>query len=78
MAEVGLLDMETYISRLQKTVAQFIATRPIVDLCLAAEQRPGSRVAKRCWEQDSLDLEGMRTADCEAERMEVEEEMDGM
>ena len=30
-------------------LAQFITTRPIMDLCLEAERRPGSRVAKRWW-----------------------------
>ena len=28
----------------QKTVTQYIATRPIMDLCLATECRPGERV----------------------------------
>ena len=37
----------------------------------------GSRVAKRWWDQDGLDLEGMRTAVHEAERTEGEEEKDG-
>ena len=60
--------METYIFRFQNTVAHFIANRTIVDMCLAAERRPGSRVAKRWWEQDGLDLEGMQTAVQEAER----------
>ena len=36
MAEAGLQEMETYVSGLQNTVAQYIATRPIMDLCLAA------------------------------------------
>ena len=44
MVEAGLKEVETYISCCQITVAQFIATRPIMDLCLAAEWRPGSRV----------------------------------
>ena len=68
MAEPGLQEVETYSSRLHNTVTQFIVTRPIMDLCLAAERRPGSRVAKWWWEQDGLYLEGMRTSDQEAER----------
>ena len=41
-------------------------TRPIMDLCLAAERRTGSRVAN-CWrEQDIMDLEGTRITDQEA------------
>ena len=38
--------------------------------------RPGSRLSKRWWDQDSLDMEGMRKAACEAERTEREEDMD--
>ena len=53
------------------------ATRPIMDLCLAAERRPGPKISKRWWEQDRLDVNGMRTAAREAERTEGEEEMDG-
>ena len=41
MAMVGLDEIGVYIARRQNTVAQNIATRPIMDLCLAAERRPG-------------------------------------
>ena len=44
MAEVGLQEVETYVSRHQNTVAQYIVTRPIMDLCLAAKRSPGPRV----------------------------------
>ena len=67
MAEAVLQEVETYISRLQNTVAQFIKIRPIMDLCLLAERRMGSRVPKRWWEQYGLDVEAMWTADQEAE-----------
>ena len=46
-AESGLQEMETYVSDHQNTVAQYIATRPIMGLCLAAKQRPGPRVEIR-------------------------------
>ena len=36
MAEAGLQVVETYSARHQNTVTQYIATRPIMDLCLAA------------------------------------------
>ena len=49
MAEVGLQEVDTYISRRQNTVTQFIATRPIMGLCLAAYWIPGPRVSKRWW-----------------------------
>ena len=40
MAEVGLQEVETYISRRQNTMSQYIVTRPIMDLCMAAERSP--------------------------------------
>ena len=51
LEETGLQEVETYISRRQNTVAHFIAVRPIMDLCMAAERRPGLRISKRWWEQ---------------------------
>ena len=51
MEEAGLQDVENYISHFQNTVAQFIDTRPIMDLCLAEERCPGSRVNNRSWEK---------------------------
>ena len=57
MAEAGLQEVETYVSRRQNTMAQYIVTRPIMELHLAVKQRPGPRVAIRWWEQEGLDLE---------------------
>ena len=37
----------------------------------------GTRVSKRWWDQEGLDLEGMWTAAREAEREEIEGEADG-
>ena len=70
MTEAGLQAVETCVSFRHNTVTQFIATRTIMDLSLAADRRPGSRVSKQWWEQDGLDVEGMRTVDWEAERTE--------
>ena len=67
MAEALLQKLETYVSRHQNTFAHFIEARPIMDLFLLAERRPGERVAKRWWGQDGLDLKEIRTADQEAE-----------
>ena len=36
------------------SVAQFIATRPILGLCEVTEIRPGTRVPRRCWEQTGI------------------------
>ena len=59
--------MDTYVSCRQNKVAQFIATRAIMDLCLAEERRPGSRMTNQCWEHDGLDVEGMQMLAPEAE-----------
>ena len=58
MTDLGLQEVETYVSHIQNTAAQFIATRPIVDLCMASERRPDPRISKWWWEQDWVDVEG--------------------
>ena len=77
MAEAGLQNVETYVSRLHDTVVQYIATRPIMELCLVEKRRTGPRVTKSWWEQDGLDLVGMRTSARESEKIEGQEETDG-
>ena len=77
IAEAGLQEVETYVSLRQNTDTQFISNMTIMDLCLAAEQRPGPWVSTRCWEQDGVDVEGMRMADREAGRTEGGEKMYG-
>ena len=47
--------IRTSILRRQNTVAQFIATRPILDLCENSTRRQGARVAWRWWEQTGVD-----------------------
>ena len=47
MSEAGLQEVETYVSCRDNKVGQYILTRPIIDLCLAAKWRPGPRVAMR-------------------------------
>ena len=47
-----LEEIETYISRRQNKVMQYIVTQPIIDLFLEAERSPGSRLPKRWWEQE--------------------------
>ena len=44
MKEAGIVQIWTSILRRQNTFAQFIATRPILDLCEGAVSRPGERV----------------------------------
>ena len=54
------------ITRKQNTVAQYIATRPILDLCERSAQRPGARVSQWWWEQAGIDLEGSKKRAAEA------------
>ena len=55
MKETGMVEIRTSILQRQNTFAQFIATRPILDLCEQATRRPGSRVSWRWWEQTGID-----------------------
>ena len=41
-------------------VTQFIATRPILDLCKKSKIRPGARVPIRWWEQTGINWKGAR------------------
>ena len=68
MEEAGLHEVVTYSTRFQNILAQYIATMPIMDLCLAAEIRPGKRVYKWWWGQKELYLEWMRTEARKTER----------
>ena len=70
MAEAGLQEVETYVYLRQNTVAQYIVTRPIMELCLAENCRLGPRVDMLWWKQEGLDLEGIRMAAREAEQTE--------
>ena len=47
MTEAVVQEVETYVSRLQNTVAQCITTRPIMDLCMVAERRQGPRISNQ-------------------------------
>ena len=55
-----MVGIRTSILRRQNTAAQYIATRPILDLCEQATRRPGARVPRRWWEQTGIDLKGAR------------------
>ena len=60
MKEAGIVRIRNSILRRQNTVAQFIATQPIMDLCEKANRRPGARVSRRWWEQTGIDWNGAR------------------
>ena len=59
---MGLLTMEEYASRRQNTVAQYIATRSLLDLCEGLERAPGARVGMWWWKQEVIDLAEVREA----------------
>ena len=73
--------METYITQIQNAFAQYLATRPILELCEGAERQLGVRVSKRWWEQEDINLggeqvaaEAAKAADMETEETDVTEE----
>ena len=55
MKEAGLTDVHTSINRRQNTVAQYIATRPLLDLCKGVKQIEGARVTLRWWYHSDID-----------------------
>ena len=54
LKEAGVVRVRTSVLRRQNTVAQFIATRPILGLCEVAERRRGTRVPQGWWEQSGI------------------------
>ena len=67
MKEAGLTNVCTSINRRQNTVAQFISTRPLLDLCKGGKQREGARVTLRWWEQKGIDWEKAKTRKVQTE-----------
>ena len=56
MTEVVLEEVDTYILCLHNTIAQYIVTCPILDICIVEEWNPRAWVAQRYWGQGCLDL----------------------
>ena len=71
----GIVRIQTSILWRQNMVAQFIATRPILDLCEGAVRRTGARVPRRWWEQTGINWKGSRekAAATEGEAVEAVE-----
>ena len=67
MKEAGLTDIRTSIERRQNTVAQYIATRPLLDLCEGVIQREGARVTLRWCEQSGIDWVKAKAKETETE-----------
>ena len=64
---VGMDEIGAYTSHHQNMVAQYIATSPIMDLCLAAERKPGLQLSRLWWEQPAMDILGIRAGYASAE-----------
>ena len=67
MKEMGVVGIQTSILQRQNMVAQFIATRTILDLCKQATRQPGARVSRRWWQQTGIDWKGVWEKAVEAE-----------
>ena len=57
MREAGLTDIRKSIANRQNMVAQYIAMRPLLDLCKAASARDDAKVPMRWWNQAEIDRE---------------------
>ena len=66
LAMVGLYEIRAYIACRQNKVAQYIATRTIIDLCMVAEGRVLMRLSWRCWEHPALYILGIRSGSAAA------------
>ena len=59
LAKMGMDKIEVYIARRQNKAAQKNSTRTFMDLCLAAERKPGLHLSRRWWEQPALVTPGI-------------------
>ena len=67
MKEAGLTDVRTSINRRQNTVAQYIATQPLLDLCEGAKQRERARVTLGWRDQSGIYWEKAKAMETETE-----------
>ena len=67
MKEAGLTDIRASIQRRQNTVAQYISTRPLLDLCKGVRPREGARVTLRWWGQSGINWEKSKAKGTETE-----------
>eukprot|EP00978_Attheya_sp_CCMP212_P044431 scaffold310270_cov55-Attheya_sp.AAC.1 len=58
LEEVGLWPIKKYTEKRQNTVADYVAMRPIFELCTEAEWPTGSQSSRRWWDQVDRDFEG--------------------
>ena len=77
MGEAGFEGIRNLVTRRQNTVTQYIATRPILDLCERTTRRLGARVSQRWWEQAKIKSEGKKKRAVEVAAVsESESELD--
>ena len=60
MKEARFKEIRTSLNNRQNTVAQYIATRPLLDLCKGTNQIGGARVSRRWWDQKGIDREKVK------------------
>ena len=60
--EAGVLVVDEYIKCRQNTVAQYIATRSLLELFEGLDWAPGVQAGMRWWEQVGNDLAGSQEA----------------
>ena len=74
MREAGFDGIRKAVTRMQNMVAQYIATRPILDICERATQRDGARVSRRGWYQEGINLKAAKEKAAEAIATDSESE----
>ena len=71
-----LEEVETYVLRLQNTIAQYIATHTVLEMSMEEEKLTVEQVTWRCRKQRDIDLNSAKTPESAAEA-ETEEWMEG-
>ena len=61
MKAVGLEEVETYVLSHHNSITQYIATHPILELCLSVEQQTGAQVSMIWWDHIGLELGQVET-----------------
>ena len=74
MREAGFEEIRKSITRRHNTVAQYIATRPILDLREQDTQRAGARVSRHWWDQKGTYLKTAKERAAEALATDSESE----
>ena len=56
LEEVGLQPMQVYITRRQSHIAQYVATRPLIEEAIGAVRRSGSSYKRKFWWERILEV----------------------